>query len=103
MQIAHVFFDIHMGMAFTGLNEICKKAKVESTNSKYVVFINKKRDKFKLLISDKYLVYHDNKNQPISLDALKHLPQAFVGDKFDFSRSVETSIRERFLPSGAKR
>lgn len=102
MQIAQIFFDTHMGKNFVGLNDICKKAKVDSRDS-YVVFMNTKKTKFKILVSDKYLVYHDNKDQQIDLNSLRHLPRAFEGDKFNFSKAVEAAITEKFLPSGAKK
>lgn len=51
MQIAQIFFDVHMGLAFKGLGEILKKNKVDSRNA-YVVFMNKKKNKFKLLMND---------------------------------------------------
>ena len=91
MQIAQIFFDVHMGLAFNGLGEILKKNKVDARNS-YVVFMNKKKNKFKLLMNDKYLVYHDNKNNPVSLDSLRYLPQAFMGDSFDFSHAVSIEV-----------
>lgn len=95
MQIAQVFFDTHMGKNFAGLTEILKKAKVNPQNS-YIVFLNKRKTKFKLLFSDKYLVYHDNKDQPIDLNSIRHLPKAFEGERFVFSRAVEAAIHEKF-------
>lgn len=102
MQIAQIFFDTHMGKNFVGLNEIARKAKV-NTKENLIVFMNTKKTKFKLLIDDKYLVYHDNKDQMIDLNYLRHLPRAFEGTKFDFSKSVEAAITEKFLPSGDKK
>jgi hypothetical protein len=102
MQVAHIFFDVHMGLAFNGLGDILKKNRINPSGS-HVVFLNKKRNKFKLLINDKYLVYHDNKNNPVSMDSIRHLPQAFVGEKFDFSKSVEAAIREKFTSEGRKK
>lgn len=102
MNIAQIFFDTHMGKNFVGLNDIMRKAKVDPRNA-YVVFMNTKRTKFKLMVSDKYLVYHDNKDQQIDLNSLRHLPRAFEGDKFNFSKAVEGSINEKFNTDGSKK
>lgn len=96
MQIARVFFDTHMGLAFKGLEDLCRKNKVNPSYEQYVMFINKKRTKFKLLIGNKYLVYHDNKNQPFPLEAIRNLPLAFAGDTFDFSKAMDKTIQEKF-------
>lgn len=102
MKIAQIFFNVHMGLAFNGLGEILKKNKIDPRNQ-LVVFLNAKKTKFKLLINDKYLVYHDNKNSMIDLNSIRHLPRAFEGDAFDFSRAVDAAIREKFHPSGVKK
>lgn len=102
MQIASIFFDTHMGLAFNGLGEILRKNKIDPRD-KMVVFLNSKKTKFKLLINDKYLVYHDNKNTMIDLNSIRHLPKAFEGSSFDFSRAVEGAIREKFTDQGKKR
>ena len=102
MQIAQIFFDTHMGKNFQGLNDILRKAKVNPQNS-YIVFLNSKKTKFKLLVSDKYLVYHDNKDKQIDLNSLRHLPRAFDGDKFNFSKAVEAAVHEVFNPDGTKK
>lgn len=102
MQIAQIFLNTHMGKNFHGLNEILRKAKVNPQNS-YVVFMNSKKTKFKLLVSDKYLVYHDNKDKAIDLNSLRHLPRAFEGDRFNFSKAVEATIHEMFNSDGSRK
>ena len=102
MQIAQIFFNVHMGLAFNGLGEILKKNKIDPRD-KLVVFLNSKKTKFKLLINDKYLVYHDNKNSMIDLNSIRHLPRAFEGNEFNFSKAVDAAIREKFTPEGKKK
>ncbi len=103
MQLAQIFFDVHMGKNFQGLIDVCRKAKVDSKNQ-YVVFMNSKKTKFKILMSEKYLVYHDNKDSMIDLNSLRHLPAAFNGNKpFDFSKAVEGAINEKFYSDGRKK
>jgi len=96
MQIARVFLDVHMGKNFTGLLDILRKEKVNNQLNQYVVFINSKHTKFKVLVGDKYLVYHDNKDKRFPIDAIKYLPLAFEGKEFKFSKAVEKLIKEKY-------
>ena len=95
MQIARVFFDVHMGKNFKGLISICHKSgmKPEAETKSYVVFVNHNHTKFKLMIGRDYLVYHDNGNRRFPLDAIKYLPNAFSGGQFQFSRALEKSVK----------
>jgi hypothetical protein len=97
MRIARVYFDVHMGQAFAGLMSICHKSgfKPEEKADSYVVFINKKRTKFKLLVGNQYLIYHDNKDKQFPLEAIQHLPQAFTGKQFEFATAVDKAIRTK--------
>jgi hypothetical protein len=96
MQIARVFFDVHMGQNFKGLMDMCKKNHINVSYSQYILFINKKRTKFKMFVGDKYLVYHDNRGQAFPLEAIKNLPLAFEGDTFDFSKAITKTVEEKF-------
>lgn len=97
MRIARVFFDIHMGQAFNGLLSICRESgyRPEEFKESFVVFINKNRTKFKLLVGNQYLVYHDNQNRAFPLEAIQYIPQAFKGKKFEFDNAIERAIREK--------
>lgn len=105
MRVARVFFDVHMGQNFRGLMSIAHKAglKPEADAESFLVFINHAGTKFKLLIGNKYLVYHDNGSRRIELKAIKHLPRALSGKTFEFSRAVEASVLESLkLPAPAQ-
>lgn len=97
MQIARVFFNVHMGQNFQGLLRICRdnRLKPEQNPESYVVFINTAKTKFKLLIGDKYLVYHSNGNKVIPLDAIQFLPHAFTGREFKFDAAIEKLVRNK--------
>lgn len=100
MQIARVFFDVHMGQNFKGLLKICHKAgiRVEAESDSYVVFINSAMTKFKVLVGNKYLVYHDNRNRRIALEAIQYLPSAFRGTSFDFNIATAKSLAKKLRP-----
>ena len=58
-------------------------------------FMNSKHTKFKMLIGNKYLVYHDNGDRKIPLEAIQHLPSAITGDRFTFDKALEITMREK--------
>ena len=91
-----------MGKNFKGLLSIAHKAgvKPEAMKESYLVFVNTKHTKFKMLVGNQYLVYHDNGTRRFPLEAIQHLPHAFAGDKFEFSKSVEKLLRDKLnLPA----
>lgn len=97
MQIARVFFDVNMQKNFDGLLKVCHKEgfKPEAQKESYVVFINKAKTRFKLLVNNTYLIYHDNGTRRFPLDAIQYLPQAFKGETFDFSKSIEKTLLDK--------
>ena len=102
MRIARVFFDTHMGKNFRGLKKVCAEngLKNEDIQNSYLVFINSKHTKFKVLLGNKYLVYHDNGNKPVPLDAIRFLPRAFEGEQFVFDKAVKALLQEKLsLPN----
>lgn len=102
MQIARVFFDVNMGRNFKGLLEIARKAGIKPAQEResFIVFINRAGTKFKVLMGNSYLVYHDNGNRRFPLEALQYLPSAFKGTSFDFTTAVAKSLAKKMRPVG---
>lgn len=100
MNIARVFFNVHMGQNFKGLLKVCHDAgmRPEAMAKSYIVFVNSSRTKFKLLVGNKYLVYHDNGHREFDLGALRYLPEAFKGGKFSFDASVRRALSKHIKP-----
>ncbi len=92
MRITRVFYDIHMGLAFQGLNRVAEEAKTKLDADSIVVFLNKKTTAFKLMVGGAYLTYYKNGNQKIPLEALRLLPTRFGGDQMQFDRAVRESL-----------
>lgn len=97
MNIARVFFEVDMRCNFNGLLKICHKAGIKPSEKgqSFIVFINSSHSKFKLLINNTYLVYHDNGKRKFPLDAIKFLPGCFSGNEFRFDRALEKSLLEK--------
>jgi len=90
-----------MGKNFKGLMSIAHKAGIrpEAEDDCYLVFINSATTKFKILVGNKYLVYHDNNSRKIALDAIRFLPEAFKGQAFSFDAALRKSIESKINPS----
>lgn len=102
MEIARVFLDQDMRCNFPGIQKTLRKAliKPETLSEKsFIVFLNSKGTKFKLLVGTSYLIYYTNGNRPIPLEAISHLPSCFEGKRFDFSRAVSKTLEGK-LPKG---
>lgn len=100
MEIARVFLDVNMGLGFQGLERIMSEAKIKKSSlsdRSFIVFINRRATKFKLLVGTSYLVYFNNGDKRFPLEALSNLPMAFDGKKFDFNRAIEKTIREKVM------
>lgn len=98
MNIARVFFDVHLGQSFEGLGLLMKKNKIDPRtlpNGDFVIFINRKATAFKLLAGASYLVYYKNGNRRIPLDAIQHLPASFGGTELEFNRVIERTLRSK--------
>ena len=97
MEIIRVFFQVHMGRSFDGLLTIAKSNKTKITPSSMVLFINSKKNKFKVLIGDNNLIYHRTKDDRVfPLEAVKHFPLFFDGKEIDYNAAVAKSIKDKF-------
>lgn len=99
MEIARVFFDVHMSLNFQGLSRILKDHKIKPETldtSDLVIFMNRKMTKFKLLIGQNYLVYHSNGNKRVNLEAIQYFPQFFDGKRLDFKAAEKRALERKY-------
>ena len=88
---------------FPGLQKTLRKAQINPetlSERSFIVFLNAKGTKFKLLVGNSYIVYYSNGNKQIPLNAITHLPSCFEGKKFDFTKAVAKSIEGKVALSG---
>lgn len=93
MKLARVFFDCDLRAGFEGLQKMMKENQI--ADAEMVLFMNRRLNSFKLLKDNTYLVYYKNGNRRIPLESIQHLPLAFGGPEFDFSKAIDKSIREK--------
>lgn len=94
MKIARVFLETDMRMGFQGLHRLLARNSVNPQNlnpEHYYVFMNRKRTKFKV-ISGHYLVYFNNGNKLIPLEALQFLPRNFGGSEVEMSEAIRKVV-----------
>lgn len=99
MKIARIFFDSDMRQGFQGMHGVLQKAKVDHRNldpADFYIFMNHARTKFKLL-SGQYLVYFNNGNRRIPLEAIQYLPSNFGGSQLDLERAMTNALRTSLL------
>jgi hypothetical protein len=106
MEIARVFLDVHMGLAFQGLSKIMAKVKYNPDvlpDGKFTVFINSKQTAFKVLVGKRYLVYHNNEGKRFPLEAIAHFPKHFDGKTINFSAAARQALREKYQAAEFKK
>ncbi len=103
MRIARIFLDTSMNQGFQGLHRVLLKAKINPENldpEAYYVFMNSKRTKFKV-ITGKYLVYFNNGEKQIPLEALQYLPRNFGGSQLEMTDMVRKVVLKQLSSSQA--
>lgn len=86
MAVARVFFDVPMNLGLPGLTRLATQKRVRITEDKYLMFMNRKRTKVKIICGEHTLLIY-SKDQPISLTELQQLPVKFKGDWMDAKMS----------------
>jgi hypothetical protein len=90
MKIARIFLESDLRQGFQGLHRVLTKVKVNPQNlnpENYYVFMNRACTKFKL-ISGHYLVYFNNGNRRIPLEAIQFLPKNFGGSETEMNEAI---------------
>lgn len=98
MKITRVYLDIDLRCSFQGLRKqlVADGLKIDLlSKGSMIIFLNRAGTKFKLLAGNDYLVYYNNGDRRIPLDAIKYLPSYFDGTTASFDKVVEKSIRAK--------
>lgn len=93
MRLTRVFLDSDLRCQFDGLRQIASDAETVLKNT-FVVFINRKRTKFKAIVNDQYLVFYSNGDKRIPLDALIHLPATFGGSDLEMTQAISKTLNQ---------
>lgn len=97
MKVARVFLDSDLRMSFQGLHQVLSSSKINPENldpENYYVFMNRAATKFKL-ITGKYLVYFNNGNRRIPLEAIQYLPRNFGGKEAEMNEAIRKSLERK--------
>ncbi len=97
MRLTRVFLDINMGRAFDGLRAIAKEQKHKLGPDSTVLFLNRKRNAFKVVVNDTYIVYYRSAKR-INLNALAYLPQTFGGSELEMRAGIREALEKELSP-----
>lgn len=94
MKIMDVYFNVPMSYGHQGLRKICG----ESDLGGYVLFINKSRTALKMLTPAQVLLHlkSPSSSRPLSMDAIKHLPNCVEGNDLNYDAAVKASLNDYF-------
>lgn len=102
-RIVCALSNVHMNLSHDGLRELVWKAArvntMELGDGELVLFLNRKRDKMKVIGSQAqvlaYVKLNDGRRLP--LEAIQYIPQTFaMTGKIDLDHAIATSVRESF-------
>lgn len=99
MEIARVFFGVHMAYGFQGLAKVLvdNKMKIETLKENgFIVFMNSKMTAFKLLVGPHYIVYYNNKGKRVPLEAISQFPSFFNGKTLDFKGAERKALEKKY-------
>jgi len=100
MKIARIFLESDLRQGFQGLHSVLSKHKINPKNlnpEHYYIFMNRACSKFKML-SGSYLVYFNNGNRRIPLNAIQYLPKNFGGTETQMNEAIRKTLVERLNP-----
>lgn len=90
MAIAKVFFDVQANLGLPGLAALIQERKVKVGAGNYVMFMNRKRTRVKIMFDETTLfAYSKGSDHPITLEELRNLPKVCKGEWVD-KKTAET-------------
>src|SRR4051794_35646980 len=102
MRVIQCFMNVNMGNGHDGLKAIARRgANINADEmgpGEYLVFINRKREKIKVLCTggegtQKTLVFaYARYKHAIDLNAIQFIPHAFQGGNFNFDRALQLAL-----------
>lgn len=90
MAVAKLFFDVNMGLGIPGLTNLAREKRTRPGDGKYLLFMNRKRTKVKILLDEQTLVTYSKASGVITIEELKALPLTFKGEWI--SSSIEAKL-----------
>ena len=97
MDIARIVLETDLRCNFQGLTEIMRKEDytLQDKDVKFVLFFNKAKTKFKMLIGPHYLIYFNNGSKRIPMNAITHIPSYFNGKTLNVRGAIEKTVKEQ--------
>jgi hypothetical protein len=102
MRIGYCFLNVHMGLSHEGLSKLARQKGLNPATlpaETVLVFINRSRDKLKILTpGGQVLGYLNQRGRRIELAALQYIPQAF-GNKtgFDYDKALKLHLEKQLV------
>jgi len=104
-KLVRCFMDVDLRCQHDGLTKLAAKHKVFIRTMKpgqHYVFINKAMNKIKMLSFGNVLSYYKQDKGKISLETLRHIPDAFTGGQIDvaYSDALEKLVKQKLNKQG---
>jgi hypothetical protein len=97
-SIVKIFPDSDLRRGHLGLKIDAAKRNVNVgtlEHGEFVMFLNRRQDKFKLYAANNTLVYYTHTRGRINLEAVKYFPQIFNAGQFSYDKALEKVLTRR--------
>lgn len=94
--IIEVIYDSDLRRSHLGLTKLARKHGINIDRLKegrFVMFLNSKQNRLKLLTCNGVLVYLKSEHE-ITKEQIERIPTLFYGPKFDFKKAIDLGLRE---------
>ncbi len=82
MAITKVIFDVPMNLGIPGLTSLAREKKIKTGEGRYILFMNRKRTRVKILLDEETLFVYSPQSGAITVDQLKAIPSLFKGGEW---------------------
>lgn len=97
-RILYVFLDVDARSQHLGLSKIAATKSINTDKLKkneHVIFINKKRDKIKVISHEGIMTYKKSMHGPLDLMAIEHIAQCFNEDSsIDWTKAQQLALEK---------
>jgi len=98
-KIIRVVHPVHMGLGHHGLKLMLKKlVKIDVTKlgvGEFVMCLNKKKDKLKMIGGGGHVIGYLNTGRKIMLESVQYIPDCFGANGIDYDEAVRKALNER--------
>lgn len=102
-RFLHIYQPVDMRLSHFGLGEMIKKDKIKIAKGQYVLFINNRKNQFKIMCGDPKIIISYQSLRPIDPGVVQYIPHYINGTDFNMSKAMSARIDAYFKRKGIRK